>query len=167
MKLNLDKISPKTEPIDNRCYTEMNNEQNSNKNLNKNEENQTLQNGGTIVSTIYDEITNIQPQKVYRERNNYSMDLDDSEEPTQQKINESYKPKVTIQGFLQTDANNIKMNARLIKEKLQEGIKAEMETIKNDEDKKDNKLKFNILKSNNINNINIINNNNINNNINN
>ena len=117
LKLNLDKISPKTEPIDNRCYTEMNNEQNSNKNLNKNEENQTLQNGGTIVSTIYDEITNIQPQKVYRERNNYSMDLDDSEEPTQQKINESYKPKVTIQGFLQTDANNIKMNARLIKEK--------------------------------------------------
>ena len=117
LKLNLDKISPNTEAIDNRCYTEMNNEQNSNKNLNKNEENQTLQNGGTIVSTIYDEITNIQPQKVYRERNNYSMDLDDSEEPTQQKINESYKPKVTIQGFLQTDANNIKMNARLIKEK--------------------------------------------------
>ena len=51
------------------------------------------------------------------ERHNYSMDLDDSEEPTQQKINESYKPTVTIQGFLQTDANNIKMNARLIKEK--------------------------------------------------
>ena len=51
-------------------------------------------------------------------------------------------------------------------EKLQEGIKAEMETIKKDENKKDNKLKFNILKSNNINNINIINSNNINNNIN-
>ena len=48
------------------------------------------------------------------ERHNYSMDFEDSEEPTQQKINESYRPKITIQGFLQTDANNIKMNARLI-----------------------------------------------------
>ena len=41
---------------------------------------------------------------------------EDSEEPRAQKINESYRPKLTIQAFLQTDANNIKMNNRLIKE---------------------------------------------------
>ena len=51
-------------------------------------------------------------------------------------------------------------------EELQEGIKAEMETIKQSSDKEENKLKFNILKNKNINNINIINSNNINNNIN-
>ena len=139
LKLNLDNISPNTEIIDNRCYTEMENEKNSNKNIKQNEDAQTLQNGGTIVSTIYDENIHSIPTKVYRERTNYSMDFDESEEPTQQKINESYKPKVTIQGFLQTDANNIKMNARLIKEK----------NNLNNLDKIDNKfsVKAKILKS--------------------
>ena len=126
IKLNLDNMSSNVEPIDkndNKCFTEINNNNNKNtkKNINQNEENQTLQNGGTIVATIYDENPTLVPIKSYKDkigvRHNYSMDFEESEEPNQQKINESYKPKVTIQGFLQTDVNNIKMNARLIKEK--------------------------------------------------
>ena len=116
IKLNLDKISPNTELNNYRCITELNQENN------KNNEKIKLQNGGTdIISTIYDDNTKLVTIKDCREkgteRHNYSIDFDDSEEPTQQKINESYRPKMTIQGFLQTDTNNIKMNARLIKEK--------------------------------------------------
>ena len=131
IKLNLDKISPNTELNNYRCITELNQENNNNNkkmntinvnNINKNNEKIKLQNGGTdIISTIYDDNTKLVTIKDCREkgteRHNYSIDFDDSEEPTQQKINESYRPKMTIQGFLQTDTNNIKMNARLIKEK--------------------------------------------------
>ena len=101
-------------------------------------------------------------KKSYKEkinvRPNYSMDLDESEEPTQQKINESYKPKLTIQGFLQTDANNIKMNARLIKEKNK------LNEIKNKFNEKPKELKSD--ESNNISDINNTINNNINKNYN-
>ena len=120
LKLNSDKISQNTELADIRCHTELSQENKiSNSNLAKNEEKNKVQNGVTdIVSTIYDDTTKMVTIKDYRdkgtERHNYSMDFEDSEEPTQQKINESYRPKITIQGFLQTDANNIKINARLI-----------------------------------------------------
>ena len=142
MKLNLDKTSPNTEQVDNRCLTEMNIELSTNRNANQNEAAHTFQNGGTIVSTIYDDNINMMQMKSYKEkaheRHNYSMDLDDSEEPTQQKINESYKPTVTIQGFLQTDANNIKINSRLIKEKknltnIKNKFSAKSKVIKSEE----------------------------------
>ena len=164
INLNLDKISSNTEQNDNRCLTERETNKNSNKDIriNKNEEAQTLQNGGTIISTIYDENINMVSKKSYKEkinvRPNYSMDLDESEEPTQQKINESYKPKLTIQGFLQTDANNIKMNARLIKEKNK------LNEIKNKFNEKPKELKSE--ESNNISDINNTINNNINKNYN-
>ena len=128
-KLNLGKITPISELTNYRCITELNQDNNKVKksnnlnlnNINKNDEKSKLQNGGTdIISTIYDDNTKLVTIKDCREkgneRHNYSMDFDDSEEPTQQKINESYRPKMTIQGFLQTDTNNIKMNTRLIKE---------------------------------------------------
>jgi hypothetical protein len=164
INLNLDKISSNAEQNDNRCLTERETNKNSNKDIriNKNEEAQTLQNGGTIISTIYDENINMVSKKSYKEkinvRPNYSMDLDESEEPTQQKINESYKPKLTIQGFLQTDANNIKMNARLIKEKNK------LNEIKNKFNEKPKELKSE--ESNNISDINNTINNNINKNYN-
>ena len=90
IKLNLDNMSSNVEPIDkndNKCFTEINNNNNKNskKNINQNEENQTLQNGGTIVATIYDENPTLVPIKSYKDkigvRHNYSMDFEESEEP--------------------------------------------------------------------------------------
>ena len=139
LKLNIEKITPNNELNDNRCHTEMNsNNNNSNKDINKNNDNHTFQNGGTIISTIYDDnLNNLVHNKSIKNkmnvRHNYSMD--ESEEPTQQKINESYRPNITIKGFLQTDANNIKMNARLIKEKNK------LDNIKNNFNEKTNILK--------------------------
>ena len=139
IKLNIEKITPNNELNDNRCHTEMNsNNNNSNKDINQNNDNHTFQNGGTIISTIYDDnLNNLVHNKSIKNkmnvRHNYSMD--ESEEPTQQKINESYRPNITIKGFLQTDANNIKMNARLIKEKNK------LDNIKNNFNEKTNILK--------------------------
>ena len=139
LKLNIEKITPNNELNDNRCHTEMNsNNNNSNKDINQNNDNHTFQNGGTIISTIYDDnLNNLVHNKSIKNkmnvRHNYSMD--ESEEPTQQKINESYRPNITIKGFLQTDANNIKMNARLIKEKNK------LDNIKNNFNEKTNILK--------------------------
>ena len=139
IKLNIEKIPTNNELSENRCHTEMNNnDNNSNKNIIQNNDNNTFQNGGTIISTIYDENTNniTQNKSIKNKMNikhNYSMD--ESEEPTQQKINESYRPNITIKGFLQTDANNIKMNARLIKEKNK------LDNINNNFNEKTNILK--------------------------
>ena len=137
LKLNIEKIPINNELNENRCHTEMNNN-NSNKNISENAESHTFQNGGTIISTIYDENINnmIRVKSIKNKLNSkHNYSVDESEEPPQQKINESYKPKVTIKGFLQTDANNIKMNARLIKEKNK------LDNIKNNFNEKTNVLK--------------------------
>ena len=167
LKLNIEKITPNNELNDNRCHTEMNNNNNnSNKDITQKNDNHTFQNGGTIISTIYDEnlnnlIQNKSTKNKLNLRHNYSMD--ESEEPTQQKINESYRPNITIKGFLQTDANNIKMNARLIKEKNK------LDNIKNNFNEKTNILKSeestnigDIINTNTINNNKEIENNNMN-----
>ena len=72
--------------------------------------NNPVQNGGIDIriSTFYEE-RNTLSTKPYVDTKN------DTEEPITQKINESYKPKISMQEFLQTDANNIKMNERLFK----------------------------------------------------
>ena len=132
-KITLNQIvsNPKSNN-DYHCYTELDNNSNQNNNLNnKNQYNNSMlnnpiQNGGVdiIINTLYDDkINNIPkiPINTLIEKNNedlnkvdYAMDL---EEPSTNKINETYKPKKTIQEFLQTDTNNIKMNNILIKEK--------------------------------------------------
>jgi hypothetical protein len=128
------------------CYTELNNNnsnQNINninnknkKNINNNPDlNLPFQNGGIDIriNTYYeDKASNIvpivpnNPIKNFIDKKNHNHNPkynvtkneieEDSEEPRAQKINESYRPKITMQEFLQTDANNIKMNNRLIKE---------------------------------------------------
>ena len=120
------------------CITESNNiSNNSNKNKNNDKQsitnsnnnellNHPLQNGGfdIRINTLYNDknntklpIKNIMVDSKNEKNNinkiNYEMD---TEEPPAQKINESYRPKITIEEFLQTDVNNIKMNNRLIKE---------------------------------------------------
>ena len=141
-KLNMKKISNNNNLNDFRVYTELNegsinkkNTNNSNKfnnsiksnNNNINSVlNQPFQNGGIDirVSTLYDDKNGIISTKSYMEtkngikdinsnKNNYEQDTD---EPAVQKINESYKPKRSMQEFLQTDTNNIKMNNKLKKE---------------------------------------------------
>ena len=124
------------------CNTDLNNN-NSNKNINnKNKKNiknngdlnYPFQNGGIDIrlNTLYeDKVGNVVPKipiknfidiKNNNHNHNHNHTItknemeEDSEEPRAQKINESYRPKLTIQAFLQTDANNIKMNNRLIKE---------------------------------------------------
>ena len=85
-----------------------------------------LQNGGIDIriNTLYDDKNGIIPTKPYMniknviknsnsDKNNYEQD---TEEPAVQKINESYKPRRSMQEFLQTDTNNIKMNNKLKKE---------------------------------------------------
>ena len=132
-KLNLIKITNNNNNAnDYHCYTELNDNSNkSNKNINKQNNNLNINNGvqnGGIdirINTLYDDKNekNIQklPLKSFldtkneKNKNINNFELD-SEEPPTQKINDSYKPKITIQEFLQTDINNIKMNNRLIKE---------------------------------------------------
>ena len=103
------------------CYTELNSKNNND------EPNKNLQNGGMDLrmQTIYDEKTNInhlvpaskaftinksdkKNQKM--NKNEYEQDSDCS--PTN-RVNEIYKNKVNE--FLQTDANNIKINNVLVK----------------------------------------------------
>ena len=80
IKLNIEKITPNNELNDNRCHTEMNsNNNNSNKDINQNNDNHTFQNGGTIISTIYDDnLNNLVHNKSIKNkmnvRHNYSMD---------------------------------------------------------------------------------------------
>ena len=135
-KLNLKKITNNNNmnANDYHCYTELSDNSNkSNKNINKNKQNNNLnnaiQNGGIDIriNTLYDDKNEKNNQKIplksfldiknEKNKNINKTDYElDSEEPPTQKINDSYKPKITIQEFLQTDANNIKMNNRLIKE---------------------------------------------------
>jgi len=72
--------------------------------------NNPVQNGGIDIriSKFYDEGNTVST-------NPYVGNKNDKEEPSVQKIKESYKPKIIIQEFLQTDSNNIKMNERLFK----------------------------------------------------
>ena len=127
-KMNLTKLSNTNNQGDYRVYTEMNDSLTSNKNKNaknkinnilNNDNNRTslnnpVQNGGMDIriGTFYDE-RNTLSTKPYVDTKN------DTEEPIAQKINESYKPKISIQEFLQTDANNIKMNERLFKNSVE------------------------------------------------
>ena len=139
-KLNLKKITNNNNisSKDHRCYTELSDNSNkSNKNINKQQQNNnlnitnTVQNGGIDIriNASYDDKggKNIQKiplesfldTKIEKNKNININKIDyelESEEPPIQKINDSYKPKITIQEFLQTDTNNIKMNNRLIKE---------------------------------------------------
>ncbi len=124
-EVNIDKLN-KIIPINNtnandyRCYTELN------ENQSKDNKQQPLQNGGLDIriNTLYNDNNQKIPIKTLildlkneKNINNKKIDYDmDSEEPPIQKINESYKPKIGMQEFLQTDINNIKMNNRLIKE---------------------------------------------------
>ena len=152
-KLNINKITSTNNVNDYHCYTELsNNSIKSNKNVvNQNNNlilNHPVQNGGIDIriSTLYDDKNipkiQIKPTDESRnEKNNNENKIDyhlDTEEPPTQKINESYKPKMTIQEFLQTDANNIKMNNRLIKEtnNLEKALnKFNMNLIKNNNNK--------------------------------
>ena len=140
-KLNMKKIA-NNNLNDYRVYTELNegsiekkNANNSNKfnnNIKNNNNNinsllnHPLQNGGIDIriSTLYDDKVGIVSTKPYMDtkngikNNNSNKDNyeHDTEEPAVQKINESYKPKRRMQEFLQTDANNIKINNNLKKE---------------------------------------------------
>ena len=134
-KLNANKKQSNNNTNDYRCYTDLDN--NSNKNINnKNNKNiknnsdlnHQVQNGGIDIriNTLYDDKINIIPKipiknfidmKIDKNNNINKNEFEDySEEPRAQKINESYRPKMSIQEFLQTDTNNIKKNNRLIKE---------------------------------------------------
>ena len=162
-KLNIKKITNNNNSNDYRVYTELNNniifinnKDNNKYNNNVNNKNNTialnqpLQNGGIDIriSTLYDDKVNLMSIKPYLDTKNEVKDRNmsklnyeqDSDEPPVQKINESYKPKITMQECLQTDANNIKINNRLIKE-----------TVEMDKDNKFNQLNINkninILKS--------------------
>jgi len=141
-KLNMKQITNNNNQKDYHVYTELNegsinkkNTNNSNKfnnNIKSNNNNinsvlnHPLQNGGIDIriSTLYDEKNGIISTKPYMDTkngiNNKNLDKNDyeqdTEEPAAQKINVSYKPKRSIQEFLQTDTNNIKMNNKLKKE---------------------------------------------------
>ena len=115
-------------PKDCRLYTEMNDSLVSNNNKNakikinnipisdskKEFLNNPVQNGGIDIriSKFYDEGNTVST-------NPYVGNKNDKEEPSVQKIKESYKPKIIIQEFLQTDSNNIKMNERLFKNEVE------------------------------------------------
>ena len=151
-KNNLKKLSNTNtnNPTDYRVYTEMNDSLASNKNKNAKNKvnnisndvskkaslNNTVQNGGIDlrINTFYDE-RNTVSTKPYVETKN------DIEEPISQKVNDSYKPKKSIQEFLQTDANNIKMNERLFKNTV------ELNNEKNYNKLNNNNNNVNILKS--------------------
>ena len=136
-KLNLKKITNNDNNLkDYHIYTELDNknnnlfDKNSKNNQNNNYSlNQPIQNGGIDlrINTLYDDKANIITVKSYldtkdeiQNRNVNKLNYEkDSEEPPTQKINESYKPKITMQECLQTDTNNIKMKNRLIKESIE------------------------------------------------
>ena len=161
-KIDLNKIISNNKPNDYHCYTDL--IDNSN-NINKNKKNNLIinnqvQNGGIDIriSSLYDDKINMIPKLPInsiidpkKENNMNKIDyLLDSEEPPTQKINESYRPKMTIQAFLQTDANNIKMNNRLIKEtnNLQDAIKYNKSIIDNNNNNNLKEEPFNGVRTN-------------------
>ena len=130
--LNLNKIISNNTPNDYRCHTDLSDNSNkkniNNENQNNNQIiNHPVQNGGIDIriNTLYDNKINMIPKlplnslKDPKKQNNNNINkiyiLDTDETPTP-KIKESYRPKIPIKQFLQTDANNIKMNNKLIKE---------------------------------------------------
>ena len=130
---NKEKLNPKKLPNTNnqgdyRVYTEMNESLVSNKNNNAKNKINNIPNNGNKKTDLKDPVQNgginLRINTLYDENNSVSTKpyvdtKNDTEEPFVQKINESYRPKITIQEFLQTDANNIKMNERLFKNSVE------------------------------------------------
>ena len=149
-KMNLKTLTNTNNQGDYHVYTEMNDSLASNKNKNAKNKlnnipnndnkrislNNPVQNGGIDIriSTFYDE-RNTLSTKPYVDTKN------DTEEPIVKKINESYKPKISIQEFLQTDANNIKMNERLFKNTIELNNESNFNKLNN------NYNNINVLKS--------------------
>ena len=108
-KMNLKKISNMNNPKDYHLYTEMNDSLVSNNNKNAKNKinnipisdskkeylNNPVQNSGIDIriSKFYDEGNTVSTKPYVGNKN-------DKEEPSVQKINESYKPKIIIQEFL-------------------------------------------------------------------
>jgi hypothetical protein len=148
-KINLNKLTNMNNPKDYPAYSEINDSSVINKNKNnknkinnipinnskKADLNNPVQNGGIDIriSTLYDE-RNTVSNKPYIDTKN------DTEEPIAKKINESYKPKIGIQEFLQTDINNIKINERLFKNSVELNNESNFNKLSNNNN-------INVLKS--------------------